>query len=237
MLLFQNQKYPQGNCVPGRSTMRTIGMKIKELKELVHQGEGLHIEFKLKANHPDKIIKEVVAFANTEGGVLLVGVNDNRQIPGLKFADEEEFVLVREIEKHINPPVDYELERVKIEDDREVLVFRIPESSEKPHFVDFRNEEIPKAYVRVCDKSIQASREVKEILKGQRKARNLRFSYGDKETSLMKYLDENESITVADYANLVGIPNKNASRTLVLLTLTNVLRCIPGEHEDRFYTN
>ncbi len=209
-------------------------MKIKELKELVHQGEGLHLEFKLKASHPDKIIKEVVAFANTSGGTLLIGVNDDRQIPGLKFADDDEFVLEREIGKHIKPPIEYTLERVRVEEEREVLVFRIPESDHKPHFVDFKNDEAPKAYVRVCDKSIQASREVREILKGRRKGKNLRFGYGDKETALMKYLDEHSSISLNQYADLVQIPRKIASRTLILLVLTNVLKCTPDEHEDRF---
>lgn len=209
-------------------------MKLKELKELVQQGEGLHLEFKLKTNHPDKIIKEMVAFANTEGGILLVGVNDDKQIPGLKFADEDEYVLVREMEKHIRPAIPYKLERVKVIDEREVLVFHIPESDEKPHFVDFNTEEPAKAYVRVCDKSIQASKEVREILKGQRKSKNLRFSYGEKEDSLMKYLDVHHTISVNQYAELAKIPRKNASRTLILLSLTNVLRCEPGEHEDRF---
>jgi predicted HTH transcriptional regulator len=212
-------------------------MKLKQLKELVHQGEGLHLEFKLKASHPEKIIRGIVAFANTTGGKLLIGVNDDKQIPGLKFADEDEYVLVNEIEKHISPPVTYTIERVKVENEREVLVFSIPESPEKPHYVDFHSGEQPKAYVRVCDKSIQASKEVKEILKGQRKAKSLRFSYGDKENQLMKYLDTNESISVDEFARLADIPRKSASRTLVLLSLTSVLKCIPDDHQDRFSLN
>jgi predicted HTH transcriptional regulator len=44
-------------------------MDLKELKTLVKRGEGANLEFKLKASHPEKIVREVVAFANTDGGI------------------------------------------------------------------------------------------------------------------------------------------------------------------------
>jgi predicted HTH transcriptional regulator len=53
----------------------------KALKALVRQGEGMHLEFKLKAAHPEKIVREIVAFANAQGGLLLVGVGDDKSIP------------------------------------------------------------------------------------------------------------------------------------------------------------
>jgi len=44
--------------------------KIRWLTSLVRQGEGLHLEFKAKTNFPDKIVHELIAFANTNGGTL-----------------------------------------------------------------------------------------------------------------------------------------------------------------------
>lgn len=61
---------------------------------MIKHGESQNLELKLKANHPEKIVKEIVAFANTEGGNLLLGVDHNLQIKGLKFVEEEEFLLV-----------------------------------------------------------------------------------------------------------------------------------------------
>jgi predicted HTH transcriptional regulator len=49
---------------------------------LVRKGEGATLEFKLKSNHPEKIVREVVAFANSQGGLLLIGVGDDKSIPG-----------------------------------------------------------------------------------------------------------------------------------------------------------
>ncbi|MCP5045984.1 MAG: ATP-binding protein [bacterium] len=50
-------------------------MTRKELLELVKLGEGLHIEFKAKFSA--SVGKEICAFANTIGGKILFGVNDD----------------------------------------------------------------------------------------------------------------------------------------------------------------
>ena len=67
--------------------------KISEVLRLIRQGEGQFVEFKKKANHPEKIIKEVVAFANAGGGNLFIGVDDHGTISGLKFPEDEEYIL------------------------------------------------------------------------------------------------------------------------------------------------
>jgi predicted HTH transcriptional regulator len=211
---------------------------MRQLKELVKNGENKTVEFKLKANHPEKIIKEIVAFANTEGGNLLVGIGDDLQIKGLKFAEEEEFLLVRAIEKYCFPPIKYSIKNAILPDSREVLVFEIPKSANKPHFVNLNpkgNEKI--AYVRVKDKSLQASKEVRKYLKGENENTNTLFTYGEKETKLMQYLEENKSITVKDFSKIAKIPIWVASKTLVLLALANVLKIIPGESADAFIRN
>lgn len=214
---------------------RRANMDLRALRELVRRGEGATLEFKLKANHPEKIIREVVAFANTDGGTLLVGVGDDGSIPGLKFADEEEYTLVRAIEKYCFPEIRYDLERISVNDDREVLIFRIPPSEEKPHYVSLEpNGSDRKAYVRLKDKSIQASKEVRQILKWKDKARNVQFNYGRKEEILMHYLGENPSVTVESYAQLARIPMWLASKTLITLVLAKVLRIRPDEMADEF---
>lgn len=210
-------------------------MDYRALRELVKQGEGTHLEFKLKSNHPERIVREIVAFANTEGGVLLIGIGDDKSLCGLKHIDEDEFLLVRAIEKYCTPAIDYRLERVALSDERDVLVIHVPESPVKPHYVVLGPlDEDKRAYIRVTDKSVQASKEVREILKGERISRNIRFTYGDKERTLMQHLDQHSSITVDRFASLANIPRRMASRTLVLLVLANVLEIHPNEMVDYF---
>ncbi len=210
-------------------------MTLKDLKLMVKQGEGQRMEFKLKTNHPEKIIREVVAFANADGGKLLIGISDDREVIGLKFADEDEYVLQKYIAKHIFPAIEYDIERIRTEGEKEVLLFNIKAGDTKPYYVDLDgNPENRKAYVRAADKSVQASREMREILKGRRKAKNIRFQFGDKEKQLMEYVDNNGFITVSAFSEIAKIPKKSASRTLILLVLGNVLKVQAHEEEDVF---
>ncbi len=208
---------------------------LRELKELVRHGENKYVEFKLKTTHPEKIVREMVAFANTDGGKLIVGVADDKSLKGLKFPDEDEFILQRAIEKYIYPAIDYRLESLSVEGEREILIYNILKSPFKPHYVDLDGiAENRRAYVRVADRSVQASREMREILKGERKGLNIRFQYGEKEKILMKYLADNQQITVETYATIANISRKIASRTLVVLVLANVLKVQPHEVQDFF---
>ncbi len=208
---------------------------LRELKELVRHGENKYIEFKLKTTHPEKIVREMVAFANTDGGRLIVGVADDKSLKGLKFPDEDEFILQRAIEKYIYPAIDYTLDRLTVEGEREILIYTIPKSPFKPHYVDLDGIlENRRAYVRVADRSVQASREMREILKGERKGLSIRFQYGEKEKTLMKYLADNQQITVETYATIANISRKIASRTLIVLVLANVLKVQPHEMQDFF---
>lgn len=217
--------------------MRTAqqAMEWQELKRLVRQGEGLQLEFKLKSSHPEKIIKEMVAFANTRGGQLLIGVSDDLQIKGVKFPDEELYILRRAIQKHTHPVLNYQVETIQVEEqrNREVLIFSIEPTPYITYYLD--EQGVRKVYVRVKDRTVQASREMRMILKERLKNKSFRFNYGDKERILMRYLAEHEYISVSEFAHVASIPRRVASRTLVLLVLANVLAIHPQEQgEDMF---
>ncbi len=205
------------------------------LKRLVKQGEGLSLEFKLKSNHPEKIVREVVAFANASGGKLIIGISDDLEIKGLKYVDEDEYIITKSIEKFIFPAVEYQIQKIRVEGDRDVLVYDIKASETKPHYLNTTGKpEDKRLYVRVGDKAIQASKELREIIKGQSKGKSFKFAFGDKEKKLMQYLDEKGETTVKEFAQLAEINLKNASRTLVLLVLTGVLKIMANEVEDKY---
>ncbi len=220
-------------------------MLLQEIKKLVRQGEGETVEFKRKVVHPEKIVREIVAFANTKGGNLLIGVDDDGNIPGIKFADEEIFLLEKAIRQWCRPAMDYTIEVVPISGKTAVVSYQIKESDHKPHYVltdqkftsnGSKNGKPPrgKAYVRYEDKSLQASREVWQILRRKRKQKDVKFTFGEKEKILMQHLDQHPHITVNEFAALAQLPRRMASQTLVLLVLANVLKVVPREKEDVF---
>lgn len=210
-------------------------MDLRAIKQLVRQGENEQIEFKKKINHPDKVIRELVAFANTNGGTLLVGVDDNGDISGLKHAEEDDYLMQKAIAELSRPRLQVRSGMVKLHENRAVLYYQILPSKRKPHYaLETPQQRWGKAYVRYQDKSVQASREMTEVLRRQRKNKEFGFSYGEEERLLMQCLDEEGTLTVRQFAEKSGLPVARASRIMVLLTLTNVLRIIPTEKGDLF---
>ncbi|RIW16158.1 ATP-binding protein [Algoriphagus lacus] len=207
-------------------------MTLQEVKTLAANGEGLTIEFKKKAAFPEKIVREVIALANTEGGNLLIGVDDDGTVSGQRFIEEEIFVMDKAIRELIFPALHYEVFTVKLSEKKGVAVFRIPHSPDRPHFLKEKDKK--QAYIRVGDRSVQASREVWEVLKKSRVPKDTVFSYGRKEEVLMKALGESGKITLKEFARLAQIPRFLASKTLVKLVSANVLQIHPQESEDYF---
>ncbi|WP_143962819.1 AlbA family DNA-binding domain-containing protein [Litoribacter populi] len=207
-------------------------MTLREVANLAKQGEGLHIEFKKKVAHPDKIIKEVIALANTDGGYLLIGVDDDGTVSGQRYVDEHVFLLDKTIAEHIKPKLIYEKHILPINAKKGVAVFRFDKSPSRPHY--FLEEKKRRSFIRVKDRSVQASKEVWEILKKQKREQDVFFQYGEKEDVLMKALKEQETITLKQFAKLAMLPRFAASRILVRMVLANVLEIIPQEGEDLY---
>ncbi len=210
-------------------------MELQEIKRLIYSGENQHVEFKRKVRHPEKIMKEVVAFANTDGGHLFVGVSDDRTIPGLKFADEEDYILQKAIRDLCRPEIRFDTDIVPISSTHSILHYYIHESKQKPHFAFFKKEHRRgKAFVRIADKSVQASPETRKIMKYLSNGREEGFQYGEYEKILMNFLGLNHRITLNRFSQLANLPSNKASDILISLATNNVIRIIPGEQEDWF---
>ena len=204
--------------------------EFQKLRLLVASGEGQQLEFKRKVNYPEKILREMVAFANTDGGVLLVGVNDDGSIPGLKYPDGEAHVISVAL-KQCRPALRITERYISIGNARWVIQYTIPESRKKLHYL-IGTDKTKEAFVRVADQSIKASREIREITRQARRKNGVRFHYGEHEEFLMKYLDEKGSITLHEFIKLRNIRRFIASKKLVRLVLADVLSVTPHEKGD-----
>jgi len=111
-------------------------MTLKELRLSVLSGEGQQIEFKRKLSQPDKILKEIVAFANADGGLLLIGVEDNKIIYGVKDVDEITNVMSKNIEDLIAPKVKYSTEIILVSAKRSVVVYKIFKGKNRPYYLN-----------------------------------------------------------------------------------------------------
>lgn len=205
--------------------------QVRDLRKLVALGESASLEFKRKASYPDKIVREMIAFANARGGILLVGIGDDGEVAGLKHPEDESYVIQQSLRK-CSPRLPVTETFIPVGNGRHVIQYHIAESQSKPHY--FLDGEKKEAYIRVNDQSIKASREVREIARRSQVKKDIRFHYGEHEKWLMHYLDTNPTITLKEFIRLNGVRKYYASKKLVLLVLANVLTITPHEKGDLF---
>lgn len=204
--------------------------QLRELRKLVSRGEGQHLEFKRKATFPDKIVRELIAFANTDGGTLLIGVDDDGSIPGVKFPEEELLVIQQELAKNCRPTLPVDARFVRLNEKRFVVWLDVLRSPRRPHYIP--SEEKRLSYVREKDESLTASREMVEVIRRLKTLEGMRFAYGEAEQKLIRHLADHPGITLKEFARLTGLGRFAASRKLVRLVLANVLRITPTGKED-----
>jgi predicted HTH transcriptional regulator len=213
-------------------------VKLNDLKLLIDEGEGFELEFKRKVSTPIKIAKTIMSFANTKGGIILFGVDDDRRIVGVNSEKEEMEMIHTAASFYCDPPIEPIIDTVPYKG-RDVIVVTIEESTQKPHYLNIDGEEEnggTHVYIRIHDKTVEASKEVVHILKAENPgAPALRIAIGENERSMFDFLDVNERITVKQYSKLVNISHRRASRSLIQLVRAGVLRIHTHERED-FYT-
>ncbi len=206
---------------------------IRTLEQIVRPGEGLHLEFKRRASSPDQIVREMIAFANTAGGVILVGVNDDGDLTGVKYPEEELLLIRKALKKYCRPFLYFNETVIALSAKKFVVQLEVPLSRRRPHvfMVSRRQSEV---YIRIRDMSMKASREMTEIVKRSKQPENIEFTYGDHESSLMKFLEKKEKITLPEFQVLSGLSQKDAAEKLVTLVLAHVLRITPTEKGDYY---
>ena len=210
-------------------------MNAGDIKELIGSGEGFQVEFKRKISSAEKIARALIAFANTKGGTILFGVDDDGSIVGVE-SEKTELNLIEEAGNHFcDPPISPAIEIIPF-NSRDVIAASVHESDDKPHyFLSSEDGEENKVFIRVNDKTVLASREVIKVLRDERADRPpLKISIGGNEQRLFEFLREKERITVKEYAQLINVSERRASRILTTMVRTGVVRIHTLEKADFF---
>lgn len=203
------------------------------IKKLIFEGEGVSLDFKKTITRCEKIAKTMVAFANNKGGRLLIGVADDGSIKGVKFEDEEKYMITKAANFFIRPALEPVFEEIYV-DDKLVLVVNIENSNTKPHYA-LGEDGKWWVYVRVKDKSVLASKIVVDVLKRSAEEQGVLISYSANEKTLLQYLEQNDRIDIKEFCKLLAISRKAAQRIIVDLALSGVISIHTTEKEE-YYT-
>jgi ATP-dependent DNA helicase RecG len=105
-------------------------MNKKEVDILIAAGEGLNLDLKrsMSSSHSNTL----VAFANAEGGRILLGVEDDGTITGHTLTNQNRS-QIEDIARGCDPPVDIEIEDVQMSKGLSVTVIHVPPSEQVPH--------------------------------------------------------------------------------------------------------
>lgn len=199
-------------------------MTREEVQRFVGNGEGQFVEFKLRVPEPARLAKEVVAFANSGGGRVFIGVDDDGSIVGVKDSAEEEFALQEALNRYCRPPMKWTSERVQITSKRDVIVVTVSSSPRKPHFIvaDVEKGTGP-AYVRVQDMSLEASPESIKLMQAEHLEEGVHFEFGKTELLFLRYLEQYSKVTVSGFAQIGNLTERAAGEILVTLTRAKIL--------------
>ncbi len=209
-------------------------MNGKDIRLLIEEGEGFRLEFKRKISSPEKIARALCAFANTKGGTILFGIDDDGSIVGVESEKSELDLIDLAATHYCDPPIEFAIEIIPF-NTKDVIVATVEESREKPHYLLSDDGEENKVFIRVNDKTVLASREVIKVLRDERPdTPPLTLTIGENERRLLAYLDDHERITVKEFADLINISERRASRTLTTLVRAGVLRIHTLEKRDYF---
>ena len=124
------------------------------LLNLIREGEHRQQDFKYRVADACKLAKSVSAFANTDGGRLLIGVRDDGHLSGVR-GEEEIFMMHQAANKYCKPEPSIAFDTYHVEG-RTIVIATVPPSAKRPVYA--RDEEgRMRAYIRIDDENILAS--------------------------------------------------------------------------------
>jgi predicted HTH transcriptional regulator len=110
-------------------------MEAQELLDIVQKGESSTVQFKERMPHGDSLAYEMIAFSNSQGGIIIFGVNDKTGgLAGLSFAEIQELnrQIVNIASQKIYPSIVLTTGTVRVEGNNVVIV-EVAEGINKPY--------------------------------------------------------------------------------------------------------
>ena len=191
------------------------------IPKLIQQGEHQTQDFKYCISDSRKIARSLVAFANTDGGRLLIGVKDNGRIAGVR-SDEEYYMVESAARIYSNPAINFTTKQHFVEG-KTVLEVLVEPSLERPHFA--KDEEGKWwAYFRKDDENRLASKIMIEVWKRQKSRTGILINYSEAEKMLLDFLEHNEKISVSKFARIAHLSYKKAEQIIINFRSLEILK-------------
>ena len=105
--------------------------QIEQIKQLIEQGENSAVEFKSSEVRPESLAREIVAFANSSGGTILIGVEDSGKITGVDQHQTETWVA-NIVRNNVIPAIAPQITEWELSQ-KKVLAIEVSRGLDKPY--------------------------------------------------------------------------------------------------------
>lgn len=187
---------------------------------LIDQGEHQQQDFKFEVSDSKKIARTLSAFANTDGGRLLIGVKDNGNISGIK-SEEEYYMIEAASQMYTQPQVDFTATRWNVQG-KCVLEIYIAPGNKRPYLAPDKDGKF-KAYIRVADENILANEVLVLSWQKSQSAQGTLLRLNKPVKVLFSYLEQHPTISLSQFSRTARIKLFTAKQILSDLLSMNIL--------------
>tara|TARA_B110000438_G_C15687555_1_gene595270 strand:+ start:174 stop:893 length:720 start_codon:yes stop_codon:yes gene_type:complete len=189
--------------------------------KLIEEGEHITQDFKLRVDDSIKIAKTLSAFANTEGGRILIGVRDSGVVAGCNV-EEECHMIQAASQMYCKPSVNFEIQVWKV-DYKSVLEVTISKSNARPHFVE-DNDGAWQAYLRRGDKVNKASPVMVKVWQYEMRLDRSEFRYDHYVCKLFSAWRDGTTLRFVQVSRMANMDFEETESLLALLLFWGIIK-------------
>ena len=196
------------------------------LQSLIREGEHQQQDFKYRVSDAMKLAKSVSAFANTDGGRLLIGVRDDGHMSGVR-SEEEIYMMHQAAYRYCRPEASIKFDTYHVKG-RTIVIATVPPSEKRP-ICAVGDDDKSRAYIRIADENIVASPVHLAIWRDAQNAQGTMMTYTD---TVRKLLDAmlGQRLTLNQLVRRSAIPRH---KVITLLARLIRFRVAQWEYADQ----
>ena len=190
-------------------------MEWSEVIALLEQGEGQSVEFEKQIPTPDDMARDMVAFANSDGGKIVLGLDDkNKHLIGVEVGEDFKALVKNIGEKRCTPRIFPDVE-IMDHGGKSIVIITIAEGEERP----YKTDDI--CYIRDSSESRPAREDEEKQITNPWGGKGL----NKRQLRALQLIQERGVITNREYREAFNVSHKTAHIELTLMSDKKILRC------------
>ncbi len=198
------------------------------IQKLINEGEHQQQDFKFAISDAKKIARSLVAFANTDGGRLLIGVKDNGKIAGIKTEEEVHMIETAAL-LYAKPEVNFQKQALHVEG-KHILIINVEPSPDKPHYAPDKQGKW-QAYIRIQDENQIANKVLTKAMEQEQNGDGLLLTFTEAENVLLQFIEAHGWVSFLKAQRLTRLSRTKTENLLATFISMNLIE--PVFHNNR----